>query len=66
MKFLSETINNELAKLTQWFLANKLSINLDKSSYIIFRPRRKRQTLDLPVKINDNLIASAKKNCFLV
>ena len=28
MKFLSETINNELAELTQWFLANKLSINL--------------------------------------
>ena len=28
IKFYSETINNELAKLTQWFLANKLSINL--------------------------------------
>ena len=28
MKFLSETINNELTKLTQWFLATKLSINL--------------------------------------
>ena len=65
MKCLSETINNELAKLTQWFLANKLSINLNKSSYIIFRPRQKRQTLDLPVKINDNLITSAKETVFL-
>ena len=25
IKFLSETINNELAKLTRWFLANKKS-----------------------------------------
>ena len=38
MKFLSEIIYNELAKLTQLFLGNKLSINLKKSSYIIFRP----------------------------
>ena len=38
MKFLSEITNNELAKLTQLFLGNKLSINLKKSSYIIFRP----------------------------
>ena len=64
-KFLSKTINNELAKLTRRFLANKLSINLKKSSYIIFRPRQKRQTLDLPVKINDNLIARAKETVFL-
>ena len=65
IKFLSKTINNELAKLTQRFLANKLSINLKKSSYIIFRPRQKRQTLDLSVKINDNLIARAKETVFL-
>ena len=65
MKFLSETINNELARLTQWYLANKLSINLKRSSYIIFRPQQKRQPLDLLVKTNDNLIVRAKETVFL-
>ena len=35
-----------------------------ESSYIIFRPRQKRQTLDLPLKIN-NLAARAKETVFL-
>ena len=43
---LSETLNSELIKLTQWCQAKKLSINLKKSNFMVFRPRQRRQTLD--------------------
>ena len=36
------TLNYELAKLTEWLNANKLSINVSKSHYMVFhRSRRK-------------------------
>ena len=36
------TLNCEVAKLTEWFNANKLSINVSKSHYMVFhRSRRK-------------------------
>ena len=32
-------LNRELAKLCKWFTANKLSLNLSKTSYMLFRNR---------------------------
>ena len=32
-------LNKELAKLCKWFAVNKLSLNLSKISYILFRNR---------------------------
>ena len=34
------TINNELQKLSVWFRVNKLSLNLDKTNYILFGKRK--------------------------
>ena len=62
---LSETLNSELIKLTQWFQANKLSINFKKSSFMVFRPRQRRQTLDLSIKIGKNNIECVKETVFL-
>ena len=33
---LFATINNELSKISQWFLANKLSLNVTKTKYSFF------------------------------
>ena len=41
--------NCELDKLSDWFKANKLSLNLKKTNYIIFRARNK------PIPSRDNL-----------
>ncbi len=35
---LYNTINSELNTLSQWFYANKLSLNANKAKYILFRP----------------------------
>ena len=59
------TVNNELVKLTDWFSANKLSINIKKSNYIIFRPRQKRQTFDIKVTLSNRDIIQVKETVFL-
>ena len=33
---LQNTLNNELCKLNNWFMVNRLSLNVKKTSYIIF------------------------------
>ena len=32
-----DTINNELAKIWEWLIANKLSLNTKKTKYMVFR-----------------------------
>ena len=62
---LSETLNTEMSKLTQWCRANKLSINFKKSNFMVFRPRQRRQTLDLSLQIDNNNIDCVKETVFL-
>ena len=38
IKNLENSVNNELLKVTNWFHANKLSVNVKKSNYMIFSP----------------------------
>ena len=52
--YLMEVVNLELKKITCWFYTiNKLSINVKKSNFIIFKPRQNRQTLDLAFNISN-------------
>ena len=41
--FIEETLNEELSNSTDWCRGNKLSINIIKSSVIVFKPRQKRE-----------------------
>jgi len=45
-------MNQELAKVTDWFYANKLSLNLNKTNYILFCSHRKK----MPIITNQLLI----------
>ena len=52
--FANKTINNELCKVHTWLCANRLSLNIDKSNFVIFHPPQKNvQGLKLNLKIND-------------
>ena len=62
---LSDTLNSEICKLTQWCRANKLSINFKKSNFMVFRPRQRRQTLDISIQIDNNNIDCVKETVFL-
>ena len=48
------SLNSELAKLTDWLKANKLSINVSKTHYMVFH--RSRRKLDKGDIILDNTI----------
>ena len=58
-------MNSEMKNLSEWFIANKLSLNIKKSNYIIFTPRQKRQTLDLLLEINNHRLERVKETSFL-
>ncbi len=58
--------NNELDNISTWFKANKLSLNTDKSNYMIFKNRfDNRRYDDLDIVINGNRISRVGKTKFL-
>ena len=66
LNFLIQKVNFEMIKLTSWFQANRLSINIKKTKYMLFKPRQKRQTLDhLTVKLCDHTLAQESETVFL-
>ena len=41
--YLINTLNRELNKLSTWFAANRLSLNLSRTKFMVFKPWQKRQ-----------------------
>ena len=50
---LETVMNDELLKIVDWLTANKLSLNVKKTNYIIFHPYQKH--LNYVVTLQDNL-----------
>ena len=53
LKSLEQTVNQELCKLHIWLTANKLTLNMKKTNFVIFCPIQKRLTYQ-PKIIFDN------------
>ena len=63
---LNSILNFELGNVTEWLIANELSINIKKTNYIIFRARQRKIDLDgFSIKINNQLIERKKNTTFL-
>ena len=60
-----EILNNEMTKVTEWMNVNRLSLNVQKTHYIIFKSQRKQISLDKIVKINGIRIEQVKHTKFL-
>lgn len=60
----SGIINNILIKFDEWFRANKLSLNTNKTNYMIFRGK-KSKTYELDLKIKDTKIEQVQFTKFL-
>jgi exonuclease III len=56
LKDTATILNSELLKITTWLKANKLSINIDKTCYILFTSRRRTIPDYSTIKINGQLI----------
>ena len=62
---LIELINEEIPKFTQWLMVNKLTLNIDKTKLILFKPRQKRTSVQIRIKINNKDIEQVKETVFL-
>ena len=62
---LESTINNELANIYSWLFANILSLNIDKSNFVIFCPSQKKVSYNLQVCINREILKQETKIKYL-
>ena len=63
--FLNTIVNTELHKLSSWFQGNRLSINVKKSNFVIFKSAQNRQNLDFSFFIDNNQIDRVEEVVFL-
>ena len=61
---LEATINNELLNVYSWLCANKLSLNIQKSNFIIFHTIQKK-VHEVSIAINDKPIKQDKQLKYL-
>jgi hypothetical protein len=62
---LESTMNEELLKLVEWLRSNKLSLNVTKTHFIIFRPPRKKVVKKIHIMIGDSEIDEVQSTKFL-
>ena len=63
--YLSEDIiNNELTKVSEWLAANKLSLNVKKTKYMVFQKAQRKVTYP-EIKINKILFERVSEFSFL-
>lgn len=63
---LQECVTYDLKTLIEWFRSNKLSLNINKTNYIIFRHKKANSRIDnFEIKIGDITINRVKSTKFL-
>lgn len=62
---LTEKTNSVLSKISNWFQLNKLSLNIKKTNYMLFRTKNKILKEIPDIKINDHKIDQVNKTKFL-
>ncbi len=65
IKQLEFVLNSELRKLDIWMKSDKLSVNISKTNYIIFRPRQKKINSNLVIQYNNQTITQKQYIKFL-
>ena len=58
-------LNRDLISVNQWLCANKLSLNIDKSNFVIFRPPQKKVNYNIKLKIDNKDIKEMKSIKYL-
>ena len=59
------TMNEEMVKIVEWLHVNKLSLNLKKTHFIIFRKARKKVEVSQNIIIDNVIISRTNKTKFL-
>ena len=65
MPILESLINQELTQVHDWLCANKLSLNIEKSSFIICRPPQKKLNYEVIITLTDIVLKQEQKFTYL-
>ena len=65
IKTLEMTLNNELKNVSDWLIANKLSLNVKKSNVILFKSQMHKQQDKINIYINHELLEGKKFTKYL-
>ena len=65
LNYLSDMLNLEMDKLSICFKANKLSLNLKKTKFMVFKPRQKRSICNIQISLDHQNIFEVKETIFL-
>ena len=52
---LEEIVNSELLNISDWLTANKLSLNTSKAIFMIIKPRQRKLSKNIKLKINNDV-----------
>ena len=64
ISYLFETVNLQLERINQWFISNKLSLNVSKTKYSFFHKPSKRDDIPLLLpKFNINNSETERSEC---
>ena len=59
IKSLETFVNCELRKVCNWLTANRSTLNINKSNYVVFRPYQKRLALKPKIVVYDNVLSKS-------
>ena len=63
--YLINTLNRELNKLSTWFAADRIFLNLSKTNFMVLKPWQKKQSLEFQVSVNEQSILHVSETMFL-
>ena len=62
--FLTNIVKAETDVLSEWFRANKLALNLDKTKFMVFKPKQKKTCYDINLHTNNKKITQVSETVF--
>ena len=65
LRTLETTVNNQISCVFEWLCANKLSLNVEKSNYIIFHPVQKKINHQVNIFLKSQLIKQVLDTSYL-
>ena len=65
LKTLESKINTHLVHVNTWLACNKLSLNIDKTNYVIFHPPQKKLPFHIQILINNKIVKQEKSIKYL-
>ena len=61
INIMQQNINAELSNIYTWLCINRLSLNIEKSNFVIFQPRQKKSPLNFIIQLNGKILK--RENC---